>query len=107
VHGLIAAALVTASTALAACEPPLETETGLVIAVDAASLTDIRGFTLHTPDGRTIAFATDRVAFDQAGFPPQHLREHMAGADPVRVTYRVDGGRNVVIRLEDAPRESR
>ena len=36
-------------------------------------------------------------------FPAQHLREHQALGQPVMVTYRIVDGRNVVIKLQDAP----
>ena len=43
------------------------------------------------------------VTFDQTSFPPEHLREHQALASPVTVTYQVQDGKNVAIKLEDAP----
>ena len=81
---------------------PTQTETGIVVAVDAGSLTDVRGFTIRTPDGRTVGFAIGQLD-NGAQFPPGHLAEHKATAVPVRVTYRDEGGRHVAIHLVDAP----
>lgn len=81
---------------------PTRTETGIVVAVDARSLTDVRAFTIRTSDGRSVAFAIDRLD-NAAQFPPGHLLEHKATALAVRVTYRDESGRLLAIRLEDAP----
>ena len=35
-------------------------------------------------------------------FPPGHLVEHQATAQPVRVWYRTENGARVAVRLEDA-----
>jgi hypothetical protein len=82
-------------------QPPRQTETGVVIAVDSTSLTEVRGFTIRTPDGRTVAFRLGPLE-NGAEFPPGHLGEHMATATPVLVTYRDESGALVVVRLEDA-----
>ena len=85
--------------------PADRTETGVVVSVQAISLTDVQGFTIRTPDGRTVVF---RVGDLQNGtqFPPGHLAEHRATAAPIVVTYRDDGGEHVAIRLDDAPAAS-
>ena len=88
---------------LGGCTPALQSETGVVLSVDSSSPVNVSGFTLRTDDGRQVVFVTDAVAFDQSGFPPEHLREHLALASPVKVTYRVTDGHNSVVRLEDAP----
>jgi hypothetical protein len=82
-------------------QPPRQTETGVVIAVDATSLTNVQGFTIRTPDGRTVAFTLGQVD-NGAQFPPGHLGEHMATAVPVVVTYRDENGTRVAVHLEDA-----
>jgi hypothetical protein len=81
--------------------PSQQTETGVVIAVDAASLTDVRGFTIRTADGRTVIFRLGELE-NGTEFPPGHLGEHIATAVPVLVTYRDESGERVVVRLEDA-----
>ena len=72
-----------------------------MIAVDAASLTDVRGFTIRTADGRTVVFRLGELE-NGTEFPPGHLGEHVATAVPVLVTYRDENGERVVVRLDDA-----
>jgi hypothetical protein len=82
----------------------LHTETGIVVDIQARGLAQIDGFTLRTSDGRELTFDTSATRFDAAGFPPQHLQEHRALADPVKVTYQEKDGHNAVVKLEDASR---
>lgn len=90
--------------ALVACGgDTLQTETGVVTDVRSTGLVVIDGFTLRTSDGRELtSFHTTQTRFDAAGFPPQHLQEHRALAEPVRVTDAAKDGTNRVIKLEDA-----
>lgn len=81
--------------------PTDRAEVGIVVNVDAVSLTDVRGFTLRTPDGRTVVFRIGALE-NGAEFPPGHLGEHVATATPIRVTFRDEGGGLVAVRLEDA-----
>jgi hypothetical protein len=85
----------------AACQPTLHQATGIVVAVDSPALGAVDGFELRADDGATMAFDTRGLRFGE-GFPAAHLAEHQAVAEPVRVTYRIEGGRNVVVRLDDA-----
>ena len=89
---------------LVACDggDTLRTETGVVLDVQSQGLTSITGFTLRTSDGRELHFDTTQTRFDAAGFPPQHLQEHRALAQPVTVTYQARDGVNRVVKLEDA-----
>jgi hypothetical protein len=98
VIALVAVAAILASTL---GQPSRQTETGVVISVDAVSLTDVRGFTIRTADGRTVAFRLGELE-NGTEFPPGHLGEHIATAVPVLVTYREENGERVVVRLEDA-----
>lgn len=82
--------------------PAPRTEVGVVVAVDSVSLTNVRGFTIRTPDGRTVEFRVGQLE-NGAQFPPGHLGEHQATAVPIVVTYRDESGAHVAIRLEDAP----
>jgi len=75
--------------------------TGVLLTIDAKGLTDVKGFTLRTGDGRELAFEIGTLE-NGAAFPPGHLAEHLAGSTPVRVYFHSDGGRLVVYRLEDA-----
>ena len=81
--------------------PPGTTSvTGLVVGVDSDGLTDVRGFTLRTDDGRTLVFGLTDLE-NGVEFPPGHLAEHQVTASPVRVWYR-SGEPPQAIRLEDA-----
>jgi hypothetical protein len=94
----VAAVVVIASTA----GTPTHTETGLVVDVEASGLTDVRGFTIRTGDGRTVVFRIG-VLENGAQFPPGHLLEHVATGVKVVVTYRQEGGELVATRIDDAP----
>ena len=83
-------------------QAPRQTETGLVTAVDAFGLTDVRGFTIRTDDGGTVVFRIGALE-NGAQFPPGHLLEHKATGVKVVVTYRQESGELVAIRIEDAP----
>jgi hypothetical protein len=83
-------------------QAPRQTETGLVIAVDSSGLTDVRGFTIRTDDGRTVVFRIGSLE-NGAQFAPGHLLEHRATGVKIVVTYRQENGELVAIRLEDAP----
>lgn len=75
---------------------------GVVIGVEGSTFGDVPGFTLRTDDGDTLRF---RLALeDEAAFPPEHLRTHMATLEPVRVWYRLEGRGRVAYRVEDAPK---
>lgn len=73
---------------------------GVIIGVDSEGLDRVRGFTLRTAEGRALEFLVGTV---YEGFPPGHLVEHQATAQPVRVWYQVDGEARIAVRLEDAP----
>ena len=92
---------VVAATALGG--PGRKVETGIVVAVQATSLSNVQSFTIRTPDGRTVDFQMGTLE-NAATFAPGHLAEHKVTLVPVRVTY-VDGsdGSRVAVRLEDAP----
>jgi hypothetical protein len=101
--GLVIALVAAAAYVVAsAAQPPRQTETGVVIAVDSMSLTNVKGFTIRTPDGRTVVFRLGQLE-NASQFAPGHLNEHVATAVPVLVTYRNENGQRVVVRLEDAP----
>jgi hypothetical protein len=98
---LVAVVAVIALLVATVGQPPRQTETGVVIAVDVASLTNVKGFTIRTPDGRTVVFRIGQLE-NGTQFPPGHLSEHMATAVPVLVTYRDENGERVAVRLDDA-----
>ena len=102
---LLAVALVVVVLAVAAATvhggPGRQAETGVVVAVEATSLSDVSGFSIRTSDGRTVDFRIGRLE-NAATFPPGHLAEHKVSLVPVVVTYVRDAGANVAVRIEDA-----
>jgi hypothetical protein len=75
---------------------------GVIVAVRSEGLDRVNGFDLRTIDQGTLAFTLGDLE-NGAEFPPGHLVEHQATAQPVRVWYRTEGGDKVAVRLEDAP----
>ena len=82
--------------------PGRQVETGIVVDVQATSLTNVEGFAIRTGDGRTVAFRITSLE-NAATFPPGHLAEHRVSLTRVRVTYVADGEVNRAVRIEDAP----
>jgi hypothetical protein len=95
------AAAVFGGTARNPDAPQGEQAVGIVSSIDSEGLTNVRGFTLLTPDGRELAFKVGTLE-NGAQFPPGHLAEHQSLASPIRVWYRTEGGTLVAFRLEDA-----
>ena len=95
--------LIAAETATpGASEPALDSPvTGVLTHLDTAGLAAVSGFTLRLDDGRSVAFKIG-VLENGDQFPPGHLGEHLASADPVRVFFRLVGSDLVVYRIEDA-----
>lgn len=83
--------------------PGTEQMTGVVVAVDAASLSDVRGFTLRRQGGELVEFSL-RELENATEFAPGHLAEHQATAEPIRVIFRNEDDERLALRLEDAPR---
>lgn len=99
VVALIALALIIAGPGCSISE--VRTVEGLVVDVTGTSPSDIQAFSLRRADGAVFRFEAGDVGFGHGGFPAAHLREHLALADPVRVTYRTEGDRLITVRLED------
>jgi hypothetical protein len=76
---------------------------GVIVAVDSAGLSEVRGFSLRRPGGEILIFRLGELE-NGAQFPPGHLAEHQVTAAPVRVWYRMEGSERFAVRLEDAPR---
>jgi hypothetical protein len=91
------------STPNPSAPPGTTAVTGVIVAVDSRGLGDVRAFTLRVVGGELIEFDL-RALENGVEFPPGHLAEHQATADPVRVWYRDEGGTSLAIRLEDASR---
>ena len=73
---------------------------GVVVEVDSRGLTDVRSFAIRLGD-RTFDFQIGELE-NADEFPPAHLLEHQATAEPVRVFYHEEDGVRFATRLEDA-----
>lgn len=84
-------------------EPPgAESLVGVVVEVNATSLSDVCCFKLRTADGAVLDFELAPGAMGP-NFPPGHLVEHQATAQPVRVWYRGGIDSRLAFLVEDAP----
>jgi hypothetical protein len=98
----VAAVALAAAAAMTIGGPGRQVETGIVVAVEATSLSSVQGFSIQTVDGRTVDFRI--VSIENASiFPPGHLAEHKVSLVPVRVTYVDRNGAHEAVRIEDAP----
>jgi hypothetical protein len=104
VLGVVALAAVAAVilVALTFGGPGRQVETGIVVAVQATSLSDVEGFTIRTTDGRTVDFRIVQLE-NASTFPPGHLATHKVNLVPVRVTYIDKDGSHEAVRIDDAP----
>jgi hypothetical protein len=82
-------------------QPDNQVVEGVIVAIDGSGLADVRGFTLRRPGGETLEFRIGELENGNE-FPPGHLAEHQATAEPVIVYYRVEGNERFAVRLEDA-----
>ena len=94
--------LAVAAASLGVGSARREVDTGIVVAVQATSLSDVQGFSIRTADGRTVDFRVSTLE-NAATFPPGHLAEHRVSLAPIRVTFVREGGANRAVRIEDAP----
>jgi hypothetical protein len=102
VAAVVAAVLVAIVAVNVLGGPGRRVETGVVVAVQATSLTDVKGFSIRTQDGRTVDFRVGNLE-NAVQFPPGHLAEHKVSLVPIRVTYIQEPSGPVAVRLEDAP----
>lgn len=75
---------------------------GVIVGIDSEGLDRVRAFRLRTDDAQTIQFEMGTLE-NGAAFPPGHLAEHQATAQPVLVWYVRTGDANVAFRIDDAP----
>jgi hypothetical protein len=90
---------------LVACTPPAQTHTarGVLLAVDSPSIQRVERFTLRTDDGQVLDFsaAPDFNSGASHAMSPGHLRQHMALAEAITVTYREENGRLIALNATD------
>ena len=91
-----------------ACSPPqaaaqTQTAHGVLIDVQARGLQQLDSFTVRTDDGQELTFvpAPNFNQGESHAMTPGHMRQHMALADPVSVTYRDEAGRLVALSATD------
>jgi len=85
---------------VAACQPTLQQETGIVLSVDSPTLGQVDSFELLTADGEIVTFDTSELRFRRE-FPAPHLSEHQMLGDRIVVTYKTEGDRLLVTQLDD------
>jgi len=76
---------------------------GVLVDVQSGGLQQLNSFTIRTDDGQEITF-TPASNFNQGAthaMTPGHMREHMALADPVTVTYTDQNGKLVALSATD------
>jgi hypothetical protein len=86
--------------------PATQTQTarGVLLDVVSPSIQQVDRFTLRTDDGQLLNFvaAPDFNAGATHVMTPGHMRQHMALAEPVLVTYRLDNGVFIALSATDA-----
>lgn len=90
------------SRAVAAVAPQAGTATGIVTAVDQASVAEVNSFTLRTDSGEERTFAVGDLDLSGGAFNAGHLREHMATVSPINVEFVKVGRGDTTTRLTDA-----
>jgi hypothetical protein len=75
----------------------------VLLSVESPSVQRVDRFTLRTDDGQELEFvaASDFNRGVEHAMSPGHMRQHMALADPITVSYREENGRNVAISATD------
>lgn len=76
--------------------------TGIVVAVDGSGPASVDAVAVRSNDGQVLTLDVRRLDVNN-GLPGAHLREHLASGAPIVADYIVEGGRNVLLRYNDAP----
>ncbi|MGI9145045.1 MAG: hypothetical protein ACR2IK_00595 [Chloroflexota bacterium] len=81
-----------------------QTVRGVLLEVQSPGIQQVDRFSLRTDAGQEMLFVTDPGFNSGAShlMTPGHMRQHMALADPVVVTYREDKGTLVALSATDA-----
>ena len=84
-----------------ACGESERSEVGVILEVDAISLTEVESFTLLIDGGQVVTFqiAPDATSDPEEGFFPGHLREHALVSQEVEVFYQEQDGQRLAQRL--------
>jgi hypothetical protein len=86
--------------------PTAQTQTvrGVLLDVVSTGLQRADTFTLRADDGRELTFTVGPDFNKDAthAMTPGHMRQHMALADPVLVTYREQNGQLIALSATDA-----
>jgi hypothetical protein len=100
--------LLVAGCSAAPAASPVKTQTqtarGVLLDVVSPGIQQVERFTLRTDDGQVLSFvaAPDFNAGLSHAMTPGHMRQHMALADAVIVTYRNESGTLVALSATDA-----
>ncbi len=92
------------SVLLGCAAPQTQTASGVLLDVVSPGIQQVTSFTLRTDAGEELKFVT-AADFNAGGahlMTPGHMRQHMALADPVTVTYRQENGTFVALSATDA-----
>ena len=98
----ILALLIGLTLIVGGCGDPGKAAAGIVIAVDAPA-GEVTSFTLRTQEGETLPLVIGKLETGGSAFAASHLVEHAVTLQPIAVGYQVRDGRNVVLRMVDAP----
>jgi hypothetical protein len=77
---------------------------GVLLDVQSPSIQQVDQFTVRTDAGQELIFAAapNFNAGATHAMTPGHMRQHMALAEPILVTYRDDNGKLVALSATDA-----
>ena len=103
IHVQFAILVLALSLAALACgEDGERSVEGVILEVEAVSITEAASFTLLVDGGKVLEFeiAPDVTSDQLEAFFPGHLREHALVSQLVTVIYREEGGRLLALRLE-------
>ena len=95
--------LTSTACASSSAAQPTQSVRGVLIDVQARGLQQLDSFTLRSDDGQELTFvpAPNFNEGQSHAMSPGHMRQHMALADPVTVTYRDENGRLVALSATD------
>lgn len=96
-RSLLVALAVAALVAAFACGEGEKTVRGIVLDVQARSLTEVESLTIQDREGRMWRFQAE----GNLGFTPSHIREHMLQGQEMTVTYREEGDILVALKVMD------